>query len=167
VTISKSPRLKKLYKQLDDPKFRHGYLTHSIKSFLAAQIRALRSDEPQIEFGKRIGKPQSVVSRLENQGTSVNVQTLIEIANKLDLGLIVRFVDYPTFLNVTDDFSEDAFAPKKFSELDFASETVTTSSGPDAVGIIKPAPSNGYVDQRTVKTGDDHRGPTNVTEQAA
>lgn len=108
--------LAKLAKQFESPRFRHAYLASHIRAFLSTQIRALRNYESQIQFGKKIDKPQSVVSRLENQGTSVNVQTLIDIANKLDVGLVVRFVDYPTLLKWTDDFSAEAIAPSAYQQ---------------------------------------------------
>lgn len=112
---STTNRTRKLRKQFADAKFRHGYLARSVRSFLAAQIRSLRGGISQGDFGKRIGKPQSVVSRLENQGTTVNIQTLIDIANKLDLGLSVRFVDFPTFVRQAEDHSMAAIAPAAYS----------------------------------------------------
>ncbi len=115
--ISPRPsRLRQIAPQLADRKVRDGYVSRQVRTFLATQIRALRGRSSQAEFGKRIGKPQSVVSRLENQGTGINIQTLLDIARKLDLGLLIRFVDHPTFLKVTDDYSGAALAPGQYQQ---------------------------------------------------
>jgi hypothetical protein len=97
--------------------FRASYMAHSLRGFLADQIRALRGDMSQKAFGELIGKPQSVVSRLENEDYGkVSLQTMIDIAEKLDIALLVRFTDFPTFLRATADFSETAFAPRPFTK---------------------------------------------------
>lgn len=95
-------------------------MAHSLREFLADQIRALRGDLSQKAFGKLIGKPQRVVSRLENEDYGkVTLQTLIDIAEKLDIALVVRFTDFPTFLRSTTDVSETAFAPRAFRQAAF------------------------------------------------
>jgi transcriptional regulator with XRE-family HTH domain len=97
--------------------FRAEYYAGQLKRFLAAQIRALRGDLSQAEFGRRIGKPQSVISRLERQSYgNVNLQTLIDIATKLDIGLIIRFVDLPTFLKWASDYSANVLAPEPYND---------------------------------------------------
>jgi transcriptional regulator with XRE-family HTH domain len=114
-SAKKASRLGSFLKKFSDPTIRHNYLAQHIKTFLAAQIRSLRKDESQIEFGRRLGKPQSVVSRLEHGGTTVNVQTLVEIANKLELGLIIQFVNYNTFFEWSKNVSEETLTPRPFS----------------------------------------------------
>jgi transcriptional regulator with XRE-family HTH domain len=110
-----SPRISNLGPELSDPGFREAYFTSQLKTFLADQIRALRGDRAQAEFGRIIGKPQSVVSRLENETYGqLSLQTLIDIANKLDIALLVRFVDWPAFLRLTSDYSAAAIAPPSF-----------------------------------------------------
>jgi len=112
-----SPRISRLGREIGDVPFRASYFTSQLKAFLADQIRALRGDQSQAEFGRIIGKPQSVVSRLENEAYGqLSLQTLIDIANKLDIALLVRFVDWPTFLRFTEDYSSEAFAPAPFSQ---------------------------------------------------
>ena len=110
-----SRRISKLVSEMGDPRFRASYFTTQLKMFLADQIRALRGENSQAEFGRTIGKPQSVVSRLENESYGkVSLQTLIDIANKIDIALLVRFVDWPTFLHSTNDFSQNAIAPQSY-----------------------------------------------------
>jgi transcriptional regulator with XRE-family HTH domain len=60
---------------------------------IADEIRALRGNLSQKEFGMIIGKPQSVISRLENAGYGkVNLQTLLDIAEKCRKNLVIKFV---------------------------------------------------------------------------
>lgn len=112
-----SDRIERLVPELKHPEFRAEYFARQLKMFLAAQIRALRGGLTQAEFGRRIGKPQSVVSRLERQSYGkVNLQTLIDIATKLDIEVVIRFVTLPTFLKWTNDYSPEALAPEPFNE---------------------------------------------------
>jgi transcriptional regulator with XRE-family HTH domain len=88
-----------------------------LKAFLSDQIRTLRGTLTQREFGDKIGKPQSVISRLEKQlDRHVSIQTLIDIAVRLDIAVIIRFVDFPTFLRYTEDYSEKALAPFPYDQ---------------------------------------------------
>jgi len=112
-----SRRINSLASEMGDPRFRASYFTTQLKTFLADQIRALRGNSSQADFGKAIGKPQSVVSRLENENYGqVSLQTLIDIANKLDIALIVRFTEWTEFLRVTNNFSENAIAPQRYEQ---------------------------------------------------
>lgn len=103
-----------------DKKYRDAYVSNHLREFLAAQIRSLRfkKEMSQAEFAKLLEKPQSVVSRLENPDYGkVTLQTLLDVANKLDIGLVVRFVDFPTFLRLTSDFSESALSPVGYNQF--------------------------------------------------
>ena len=112
-----SRRIPNLANKLRERGYRQSYVTHHVKAFLASQVRALRGARTQREFGARLGKGQSVVSRLEDENYGqVTLQTLFDITKKLDLALIVRFVDFPTFLNFTSDFSESAMAPQSYRQ---------------------------------------------------
>src|SRR6266853_5976183 len=60
-------RTKRLAKGFRNREFRHSYIARQLKLVLAEQIRALRGDLTQKQFGGKIGKPQSVISRIEKQ----------------------------------------------------------------------------------------------------
>ena len=110
-------RIGRLLGQLHDDGFRNNYLSRQLKAFLAAQIRALRGEKTQAAFGKVLGKPQSVVSRLENERLSgLHVQTLIDIAQKLKIGVIIRFVEFSEFLRYTEDYSDEALSPSAYDQ---------------------------------------------------
>ncbi len=110
-------KIRRLARSLGKQKFRHSYMARQLKLFLAEQIRALRDDLTQKEFGDRIGKPQSVVSRLEKQADrQISVQTLIDIAEHLDIAIIIRFIDFPTFFKYTEDYSDEALRPASYNQ---------------------------------------------------
>jgi transcriptional regulator with XRE-family HTH domain len=112
------PKAKRDVSLFKDKGYRDSFFETQLKTFLAMQIRALRGDQTQAEFGRRIGKPQNVVSRLENEHEhAVNLQTLLDIAKKLDIAVVARFVDYPTFLRLTADYSDSAMAPRGYIEV--------------------------------------------------
>jgi transcriptional regulator with XRE-family HTH domain len=74
------------------------YAASRLKALVADQIKQLRGDMSQEEFGKLLGKPQSVISRLEDPNYGkVTLQTLLEIAAKLDVALAVQFVSHATY----------------------------------------------------------------------
>ena len=82
---------------LESKGYRDAFLETDVKGGIAYQIQALREklSLSQKAFAEKIGKKQSVVSRLEDtEYGSVNVNTLLEIAKALDIGLQVRFCDY-------------------------------------------------------------------------
>jgi hypothetical protein len=129
--------------------------------FLAQQIRALRGDLLQSEFGRLIGKPQSVVSRLEDPDYGkVTLQTLLDIAGKLDIALLVRFVDYPTFVISTEDISPSSLMPASFSQaamnsllsVDYGGEKPLSvygqGHGPLPLGRLEPSARSDWSSRR-------------------
>ncbi len=112
-----SHRIARLASKLGDKDYRDAYVSGQLRVWLADQVRALRGDLSQAEFGELIGKPQTVVSRLEDPDYGkLTLQTLLEVASKLDVALVVRFVDHATFLQVTNDFSEAALCPARYNQ---------------------------------------------------
>jgi transcriptional regulator with XRE-family HTH domain len=108
--------LSKLQKFLDDS-YRVSYLDSHVKGSIAYQIQALREKEGlnQTQFGVLIGKPQSVVSRLEDtEYGSLNVNTLLQIANRLKIALNIRFCNFETILNA--DVSPAALTVENINE---------------------------------------------------
>lgn len=107
----------KLLKKLEDKEYRDAFVSSRLRIFLSGQIQKLRGQLSQIEFGRIIDKPQSVISRLENSSSGqLSVQTLLDIASKLDIALVVRFASFPDFLTVTSDFSNEAEKPNPYNQ---------------------------------------------------
>ena len=99
--------------------YRDSYLQSKVRGMIAYQIQALREKFGlnQTDFAEKIGKTQSIVSRLENtEYGRVSVQTLLDIACNLDVALIVKFASYPDFLFQTSDASATALQPKTIYE---------------------------------------------------
>lgn len=110
--------------------YRDEYLRSSVRGSIAYQMRALRKSVglSQEQFGKKIGKPQSVVSRLENtEYGTVSIQSLLDVATSLDVALIVRFVSYPTFLEWASRMSESELQPETIHESIGSETTVRTA----------------------------------------
>jgi Phage derived protein Gp49-like (DUF891) len=112
-----SHRFARLAPKLADKSYRDSYVSTQLRTWLADQVRALRGDLTQTEFGKLIGKPQTVISRLEDPDYGkLTLETLLDVASKLDIALLVRFVDHVTFLVATNDFSESALRPAPYNQ---------------------------------------------------
>ena len=113
-----SRRLSSLAKKLCNKRYRDGYLSSHTRMFLANQLVSLQGEMSQKEFGELLGKAQPIISRLQNPDYGkYTLQTLLDIASKLNIALIVRFVDFPTFINFTSDFSDEALRPTQFDSL--------------------------------------------------
>ena len=151
---SRRTRISRLAKALTAPGRRHAYMATQLKAFLSDQIRTLRGDLTQCEFGDKIGKPQSVISRLEKQlDRHISIQTLIDIAVKLDIAVIIRFVDFVTFLQYTEDYSDKALAPRSYDQA--AIDALVEGEERRAQGSEIQALVAGYLrpsDQQTTET---------------
>lgn len=113
----RSRRNKRLAEKFASKRFRDSYVDANVRRFLAMQMRALRGDLSQEEFGKQLGIPQSVVSRYEDPTYGkFGLQTLLEIAAKTNRALVARFVDFPTFLHFTEDLSSRAVCPAGYDQ---------------------------------------------------
>jgi hypothetical protein len=113
-----SHRLRNLVTKFRDKPYRDSYIAGYSRRFLARQMRKFRGDASQEEFGNLIGKQQTVVSRLEDPNYGKwTLQTLFDVAAKLNVAVLVSFVDVPTFLKHTEEnASEDAFRPLPYDE---------------------------------------------------
>lgn len=107
----------KLSNKFKSKVFRDSWVETHVKRGLAVQLRNLRGEQSQKDFGVKIGKPQNVVSRLEdpNYG-SMSVQTLLDIASKIDVGLIVKFVPFGRILKETTNITEQDMAPLTYAQ---------------------------------------------------
>jgi transcriptional regulator with XRE-family HTH domain len=113
-----SGQVAKIFK-FADKDYRDGYLFTRVRSGIAYQIQALRKSRrlSQTEMAEIFGKKQSVISRLENtQYGKVTVQTLLEIASRLNVALLVQFVSYPEFLSKSSDMSDRTLLPDTIEE---------------------------------------------------
>jgi len=107
------------FNELENKKFRHAYLKEHIRIGIASQIRILRNklNISQSQLAEIIGTKQSVISRIEYpDSVSVNLNTLLKIAEAFDIGLLVKFSAFGKFLAESQDISPKALAVNSYSE---------------------------------------------------
>src|SRR6266849_3240113 len=92
-----SQRLLALSEKFQDKRYRDSYVAGHTRQVLARHMRNFRGEQSQGEFGELIGKPQTVVSRLENPNYGAwQLRTMLEVARELNIAVFARFVDFPT-----------------------------------------------------------------------
>lgn len=104
-------------RSLDDKAYRESYVEGHVRAMVAYQIRCIRerSGLSQKAFAGKIGKPQSVISRLEDtEHGKITIQTLLDLARRLDVALIVKLASFPEFLQAYGNLSEDSLAVEEF-----------------------------------------------------
>jgi len=109
---------KRFADELTEKEMRDAYRAAQTRTYLACQIRALRNqrDWTQEDLGEALGVPQSQVSRIENREYGrLSLSTLQDLASAFDVGLLVKFVSYETFLLHTRDLSEEDLQVQSFS----------------------------------------------------
>ncbi len=86
-----------LVMRLKERDYREAFVSSTINSTIAYQIRDLRKEHDlgQADLGNLAGMKQTAISRLENPDYgNLSVNTLKRIAKALDVALIVRLVPY-------------------------------------------------------------------------
>lgn len=127
-------------------KYRDSYLESMVRTGISSQVYALRKKVglSQSQFAKKTGKPQSTISRLENETYGkVTITSLLDIAKSNDVGLLVRFVDYPTVLDFAGKMSETELQPHTVTE----SIDIAKSEPPHWRVYMAQTPSQGQKEQ--------------------
>ena len=92
--------------------------TEHVQTGISYQSRTLRAQRgwAQKKLADVMGKPQSVVSRLENPDYGkLSVSTLLEFAAAFDVALLIQFVSFPEFLRRTRDVSPKHLCTQRVS----------------------------------------------------
>lgn len=122
---------------LEDKDYRDSYVDSHVKSSVAYQLQCIRENLglTQKDFALLVGKPQSVVSRLENtEYGKVTVQTLLDLAHRLDISLIVRFASFTEFLQSYSDVSPERLAVDDYTTS--KTKEMSLSTGASCPGSV-------------------------------
>jgi transcriptional regulator with XRE-family HTH domain len=104
--------------KLSNKAYRIAYVREHVKTWITYQIRALREQRGWLQgkLAREMDKPQSVVSRIEDPDYGkLTLQTLFEVAAAFDVALIVKFVDYRSFLGQTRNVGRDEMQVASFN----------------------------------------------------
>ena len=107
-----------ILKRLPDREFRNAYRRARVRTLLAYQIRAIRKKRGWLQgmFAEALKKPQSVASRYEDPGYGkYTLETLHDIADAFDCGLVVKFEPYQDFLIKTSDLTAENLLAEAFN----------------------------------------------------
>lgn len=112
---------RKLLRKLRDKEYRHEFLSASVRGGVAYQMQSLRRQDgsSQQRFSAKVGKTQTQISRLEDtEYPGCTVQTLIDVASALGVGLLIKFVSLDVMLRETEDSSDASFAVVPVDAMD-------------------------------------------------
>lgn len=117
--VSLRSRISLVSKLLKNKLYRDAYVSEHIKNGIPFQIRAMRDerDWTQARLGKEAGKPQNVISRLEDPNYGkLTIQTLLEIAAAFNVALLVKFVPFSRLVKEYEDVSPKGLSVKSIDK---------------------------------------------------
>jgi transcriptional regulator with XRE-family HTH domain len=114
-------RKRRVDRLLRSKESRSAFVFENIKRMIPFQLRTMRDERgwSQAQAGDAIGKPQNVISRLESPAYGkLTLQTLLDIANGFDVGLLIKFVPFSRLVDEYEDVSAPALSAPSVSYVD-------------------------------------------------
>jgi transcriptional regulator with XRE-family HTH domain len=107
------------FKLIKDKELRNKFLADQMKIGLRYQLRSLRDSQglTQKDLADLIGTKQSVISRLEKKPERVSIPTLLDIAEALDVGVVVRFESIDTVIDWYSEPTQKKMTPQKSEDV--------------------------------------------------
>jgi transcriptional regulator with XRE-family HTH domain len=118
-----------------DKEMRDEFVADQVRSRLGLMIRALREQEPRCWSQKQLGeamggKPQSVVSRIEDPDYGKHsLQTLLEVAAAFDVPLLVDFPEWDDWFRKVKCVRKSDLERRSFDEDQLITQTKPTCTG--------------------------------------
>jgi transcriptional regulator with XRE-family HTH domain len=140
-------------RQLDEKELRHAYMEDQVRTRVAIQIKALRDQAErqwsQVELGRRAGKPQNVISRIENPDYGhLTLQTLFDMAGAFDLPLYIDFPEWEDWLERMKEINAKVLQRRSF-ELDRLVNLAQSPRPHAAAAVAAAAATAAASNQRT------------------
>jgi hypothetical protein len=156
--LAASRRLASLTEKFHDKQYRDSYVASHNRGVLAQQMRNFRGDLSQADYAEKTGKQKTVIGRLESPAyAGWSLRTMLDIARKEDVAVIVRFVDFPTFLKYSGDLSDEALRPAPYDTATIeglAQQAEAYTNSRALMALFSEAPSQ----QKGASAADDQLG---------
>ena len=143
-----------LVQKFQNKRYRDAFVASRVRNWIAYQIRTIRNqrDWSQVKFAKKIGKPQSVISRLEDPSYGkLTVQTLLDLAATFNSALVIKFGDFSSFTRQMADVSTEAMLVDEYKGDDSLLSTRVLELANQVAGSRRFAALQGNAGNSTVQ----------------